>query len=266
MVKSIKLGDRLIEYDLIRKTVKNVNVTVRVDGSITVSANETVDLESIEAHIAKKAKFILRKLDEYKNIREIKKSMYILGKEVPVVLKLVEPKQEGMIYDGKQVIIGLRRLSDAKAVKKHINILIESLSQKILREHFDKGFEKCKKTVCVKPELEIKALKVLWSGCRTGDFKIVLNKLLVMLPEECIEYVVIHELCHFVSGEHDDEFYDTLDFYLAHWQESEELLYEYEKKIRSGLMPDYRVLNLRKEEMVRFYYADAILRRNVYEV
>jgi len=70
MVKSIKLGDRLVEYDLIRKTVKNVNVTVRVDGSITVSANETVDLESIEAHIAKKAKFILRKLDEYKNIRE----------------------------------------------------------------------------------------------------------------------------------------------------------------------------------------------------
>lgn len=49
-----------ITYHLERKKVKNINLRLRSDGSIYVSANKLVPLEKIDAFVASKAEWILR--------------------------------------------------------------------------------------------------------------------------------------------------------------------------------------------------------------
>ena len=48
MIKEILLGDRLIQYDLQRKKVKNINIRVKRDLTVHVSASPKVSQKRIE--------------------------------------------------------------------------------------------------------------------------------------------------------------------------------------------------------------------------
>ena len=68
MNREIILGDRTIKYDLQYKKVKNINLRIKPDGSIKVSANKRVPQKIIDDFIISKADFIGRALEKYKNI------------------------------------------------------------------------------------------------------------------------------------------------------------------------------------------------------
>ena len=65
MKKEIYLGTRKIEYDLERKRVKNINLRIKSDGTVHVSANTRVPTEVIERFMHEKSVFITRALDKY---------------------------------------------------------------------------------------------------------------------------------------------------------------------------------------------------------
>ena len=68
MNREIILGDRTIKYDLQYKKVKNINLRIKPDGSINVSANKKVPQKVIDDFIISKVDFILRALEKYKNM------------------------------------------------------------------------------------------------------------------------------------------------------------------------------------------------------
>ena len=73
-----------------------------------------------------------------------------------------------------------------------------------------------------------------------------------MIPKECIEYVVVHEFCHFAVKGHGDKFYATVSKFLPDWQERENLLDEYTDKIYDGLVPYYPERNLMNDKNGKF--------------
>ena len=60
MTKSIVLNGLSLSYELERKRVKNINLRVRRDGSVFVSASNGVPLQKIEEFMRSKAEFVLR--------------------------------------------------------------------------------------------------------------------------------------------------------------------------------------------------------------
>ena len=62
MLRCIKLLDRIVEYDLQRKKVKNINLRIKPDKSIIVSANPRVQISRIEKFIIDKQVFIIKAL------------------------------------------------------------------------------------------------------------------------------------------------------------------------------------------------------------
>ena len=67
MIREIKLDNSTIQYELQYKKVKNINLRIKPDGSINVSANKKVPQEVIEDFIISKADFIFCALEKYKN-------------------------------------------------------------------------------------------------------------------------------------------------------------------------------------------------------
>ena len=82
MNREIILGDRTIKYDLQYKKVKNINLRIKPDGSINVSANKKVPQKVIDDFIISKADFIGRALEKYKNIPATVQKQYFTEDEV----------------------------------------------------------------------------------------------------------------------------------------------------------------------------------------
>ena len=82
MNREIILGDRTIKYDLQYKKVKNINLRIKPDGSIKVSANKRVPQKIIDDFIISKADFIGRALEKYKNIPATVQKQYFTEDEV----------------------------------------------------------------------------------------------------------------------------------------------------------------------------------------
>lgn len=82
MNREIILGDRTIKYDLQYKKVKNINLRIKPDGSINVSANKKVPQKVIDDFIISKAEFILRALEKYKSETTKEQRQYYTEDEV----------------------------------------------------------------------------------------------------------------------------------------------------------------------------------------
>ncbi len=62
------------------------------------------------------------------------------------------------------------------------------------------------------------AMKKQWGSCSTRG-SLMLNPHLVKAPKECIDYVILHELCHIAEHNHSDRFWRLLTQVMPHWKE-----------------------------------------------
>jgi len=62
-----------------------------------------------------------------------------------------------------------------------------------------------------------------WGSCNTID-KIIINPELIKAPSKCIEYVLVHEMCHFVGPNHNKAFYNTLTSIMPNWKKWKNIL------------------------------------------
>lgn len=67
------------------------------------------------------------------------------------------------------------------------------------------------------PELRILTMQTQWGSCSPNG-RITLNPLLVKAPRECIDYVILHELCHIAEHNHSERFYRLLSQVMPKWE------------------------------------------------
>ena len=70
------------------------------------------------------------------------------------------------------------------------------------------------------PVLTVKSMNLRW-GSISAQKKLFLNLSLIQAPLECIEYVILHELCHLEKFHHGPEFYRNLEKILPDWKFSD---------------------------------------------
>lgn len=68
------------------------------------------------------------------------------------------------------------------------------------------------------PRLTIRTMKTRWGSCNPSRCHITLNRMLLCAPKECIRYVMVHELVHFIHLNHSADFYKAMDYFLPEHQ------------------------------------------------
>lgn len=74
------------------------------------------------------------------------------------------------------------------------------------------------------PKLSFRVMKGRWGSCTKKKAEVTLNKLLKLLPKDCQEYVIAHELSHLVEANHSKAFYEVLSSVLPDYRERERKL------------------------------------------
>ena len=77
------------------------------------------------------------------------------------------------------------------------------------------------------PEIRFKKMTSRWGSCMPGKNLITLNTALCLVPSECAEYVVVHELCHFIHPNHSKSFYAEVEKHIPDWKERKKKLNSY---------------------------------------
>ena len=68
------------------------------------------------------------------------------------------------------------------------------------------------------PSLKLIVMKKQWGSC-SNKGNLILNPHLVKAPKECIDYVILHELCHIAEHNHSEHFWRLLTQVMPHWKE-----------------------------------------------
>ena len=100
-IHSIIYGDREIEFELERKEVKNINLNVRPDMSVAVSASSEVPLEFIQDFVRQKAPWIVKNINYFRKAQpEVRREKeFVSGETVRYLgkqyrLKIVSSEDE----------------------------------------------------------------------------------------------------------------------------------------------------------------------------
>lgn len=100
MIRELKLGNKKIQYNFKYKNVKNINLRIKPDGSISVSANKRVAQKDIDAFIISKADLIVRALERCGSRSNADKKQYFAENEIEehilVLCREVYPYYEGL--------------------------------------------------------------------------------------------------------------------------------------------------------------------------
>lgn len=70
------------------------------------------------------------------------------------------------------------------------------------------------------PEIRYRAMTSRWGTCKTREGIVCFSLYLLLVPEWCIEHVVVHELCHLLEPSHNAHFHALMDRFFPRWREA----------------------------------------------
>ena len=68
-------------------------------------------------------------------------------------------------------------------------------------------------------KLAYRKMKSRWGSCQPSTGRVCINVVLALYPPECLEYVVVHELCHLLVPGHGPEFHALMDQVMPDWKQ-----------------------------------------------
>lgn len=226
-------GDENIQFFIERKNIKNINLKVRPDSSVRVTADEKVPVDFIKSFVKSKARWILNNKAYFNKVKVEERSdkEFVSGESIKYLgrqyrLKVIEDDKEEVKYFRGYIYLYTKDKEDIskkkKLFEKWINIKCEIIFGKV----FDDMYNKIYKYGILKPTVKIRTMKSRWGSCVIDKQLIILNRELIKAPKYCIEYVVLHELVHLIYNEHNNEFYHFLSSIMPDWKERKRILDE----------------------------------------
>ncbi len=188
------------DYEIIieRKNNKNTYIRVKDDLKIYISTNKLIPKFMIEKLVKDNRKIIIKMLD--KKLREIKEQneYYFLGEKIDIMKINIIKKpylEDGVLY-----------IKD----DEDINKWYKKQAEVVFRKHLDKVYESFTKNVPY-PKLVIRKMTTRWGVCNKSLKKVTLNYNLIYKNTKYLDYVIVHELSHFIHFDHSKSFWQLVE-------------------------------------------------------
>ena len=223
---SITHGAVTIPYQVEKRATRKrtIAITVQPDGSVLVVAPYRSKMDDIKQIVRKRAGWLVEAIEENTRRRaHVRPRRYVsgethfyLGRGYPLrIHNGARPRNRVRLEEGSfQVFANNSEPDKVKAMLKgwyreqaglcfhgQLTALVEKLSW-----------------VPEVPPFRLHFMKKRWGSCSSKG-TLSLNTHMVKAPGECVEYVLLHELCHLRQHNHSKRFYALLDLHMPDWKE-----------------------------------------------
>lgn len=217
-----------IPYTLTRKAVKNINLRVRPDGSVLVSAPPRVSLQRIDAFVQSKSQWILTAQQTYAQATPnlttyaTGATYFLLGQ--PLTIHLCQGTPEGVVQLQNTLLLTVKNTEDEARTHRLVTQFEKQRCQEIFTPVAQQIQQQMSAHGIPMPQIRFRAMTSRWGSCLCNKNTITLNTKLLACPLPAIEYVILHEFCHFIHPNHSRDFYNFLSSFMPDWKERRRLL------------------------------------------
>ena len=217
MKYQIRNDENVVDVYITYKKIKSIYMRTDKKG-IVVSAPIGTSWDYIEKAILKHKDKLFKNINNYKSYCDYKDDGFVLIFNELYKIKVMNIKQRKCVIHDHYLYV--YHLDIQKTVEMFLrNILYHYIDERIndyLKEDFSLR----------KPEIEIKKYKSRWGCCYTMKNKVSFNLALVHLDKNLIDYVIVHELTHFLVPDHSKDFYYEMSKRLKDYKIRQKLLKE----------------------------------------
>ncbi len=221
---AIELEGESFEYELLRSDRKTVGITVTPDARLRVTAPKRIRRDRIEGVLRHKAEWILRHVHKRQILAppDIEsrwvsgESHQYLGRQYRLRIRDEYPagvRRVGLFFEigrasapGPAMVEKLMKRWYLEEAKSIFALRLERLVAEIPALELD-----------APPPMIVRTVRTRWGSCSSNG-NILMNVEAVKLPLPCIDYVLVHELCHLKHLNHGKEFWRHVTKCMPDWE------------------------------------------------
>jgi len=232
-MEKIIVGNREINYTIIRSNRKTVGLIVDPEKGVIIRAPKSLTKTQIKDVVKKKSNWLINKLEEIKRIKPAPEAKeFMSGEKLPYLgrryrLKVNKcdkiEKTSVRLYQGKfQIEVSSKLDEDERR---------SSIRQEMVKWYKDQARIKIEERVRIYQDkmgvcynkITVKEQKKRWGSC-SNKGNLNFNWRLIMAPVSVIDYIVVHELAHLVHPNHSRDFWELVKAIIPDYQEKQEWL------------------------------------------
>ncbi|MBF0590349.1 MAG: M48 family metallopeptidase [Magnetococcales bacterium] len=223
---SVIYGDARIEFQLSRslpRRGKKVSIHVHPDGAVQVEAPEETSDREVREAVRKRARWILRQCSVAEHQREhVTPRRYVSGESHFYLGRrhLLKVRVDPDIEAGVKMVHGRLEIScqseNPGVVKDLLKIWYRQRSKEQVQRRLDAYADRLP-WLDGPPPWKLVRMEKQWGSCSPKG-RISISPHLIKAPRECVDYVVLHELCHLKEHNHSERFYRLLDRLMPDWK------------------------------------------------
>ncbi len=207
------IDDITYQVEIVRKKNKNTYIRLKDNNVIFVTTSRFTTKTSIMKLISDNEAAIrtMVKKKQVRNKRE--ESFYLFGKVYDIITMSNLKKIE--IIDSNIYIPS----------NTHLEKWLKSETKKIFVKRLEEMYELFEEKIPF-PNLRIRTMKTRWGVCNRANNTVTLNSNLIKYEIDCLDYVIIHELAHFIHFNHSKEFWNVVEKYCSDYKKIRKMLKE----------------------------------------
>lgn len=199
------IDDKEYEVVIIKKNNKNTYLRVKEDLKIYVTTNHFTSKTSIKNLLDNNIDAIKKMINSQVKQNKKKDFFYYLGNSYEVFIDEVDE---------------IKFLDDAIFVpsEEYLNKWLKNEIKRIFKERLDYNYNRYNEKIPY-PKLKIRTMSSRWGVCNIRDNSVTLNTKLIEYEIDKLDYVIIHELSHFIHFNHSKEFWEQVSKYTPNYKQ-----------------------------------------------
>lgn len=206
----LEFNDKTYPITITYKNNKNMYLRIKDDLTITITAPKYMSEKRIRDFVNSNIEYIRKCIvkKENKHTREEGKLSF-LGNWYDIVYT-----------NDKNISFGNNKVFVGKSVD--IDKYYKKMAIDIFKERLDQIYPIIQGIPY--PDLRVRKMKTKWGVCNPKLEVITLNQELIKYDYVCIDYVIVHELCHFKEANHSRDFWNLVERYMPNYKEARKIL------------------------------------------
>ena len=217
-----------ISVEVQKKNIKHAHLYVKPpDGHVTVSAPLAMKDKAIELFVRANIAWLKTQIRRFQEQPRAGKRQYVSGETLYLWGKQYflqfEPstRKNALVFEGNRAILRMRAASTIAQRERYMREQYREALKKEIRRLLPKWEQM---TGLHAKEWRTKYMTTKWGICKAEAGRLWFNVQLAEKPLICLEFIILHELTHFVERRHDERFTAIMDKYMPNWREARKLL------------------------------------------